>query len=137
MCSTHPQIIDDSPVFMMLQNAAIESSLVSLRALNEFFKPNGRQDDLRASQFPMYETQGAFLSTNDELEINKRLAHLTWHRESGHSGFAIKAHMMNAIERMLHFIEYLLNSFLRFGEPEFDEAISLRQILPDYLHRIV
>lgn len=61
-------------------NAALESSLMSVRDLDDFFRsnPKARPDDLIASdyQFPA----GKSCLTQPEREaINKKLAHLTYH----------------------------------------------------------
>lgn len=66
-------------------NAAIESQLMFLRKLNEFFKPLPakrkdkplKDDDLRAAHFSDFPTPGAFLSGDDEEEIHKRVGHIT------------------------------------------------------------
>ena|SRR5260370_34243010 len=60
----------------IMHNAALDSALLNLRCFNEFFKPNGRQDDIRAYHFPGLSMQ-PFLSEHDERSIHKHLAHLT------------------------------------------------------------
>ena len=36
----------------MIHNAALDSTLISLRCFNEFFSSHRREDDVRASDFP-------------------------------------------------------------------------------------
>src|SRR2546425_919301 len=60
----------------MMHNSALDSALLNLRCFNEFFKPDGRQDDIRAYHFPSLSMQ-PFLSPDDEQAIHKHLAHLT------------------------------------------------------------
>src|SRR5688500_6927812 len=35
-----------------ITNSIVESSLLSIRVMNEFFEPGGRADDIRSEQFP-------------------------------------------------------------------------------------
>jgi hypothetical protein len=60
----------------MTHNASLDSALLNLRCFNEFFKPNGREDDVRAYHFSSLAMR-PFLETADEQAINKFLAHLT------------------------------------------------------------
>jgi len=60
----------------MMHNAALDSTLISLRCFNEFFGSHRRDDDIRASDFPGV-TMQPFLSRDDENAIHKYLAHIT------------------------------------------------------------
>lgn len=60
----------------MTHNAAMDSTLMSLRCFNEFFSSDRRSDDVRASDFPGVSMQ-PFLSDADERAIHKYLAHIT------------------------------------------------------------
>lgn len=60
----------------MMHNAALDSTLINLRALNEFFKPGGLPDDIRAHHFSIPKST-PFLQPPEEAEINKHLAHIT------------------------------------------------------------
>src|SRR5712692_2505669 len=59
----------------MTHNAALDSALLNLRCFNEFFKPAGRRDDLRAHHFGL--SSQPFLTHDEEKAIHKHLAHLT------------------------------------------------------------
>jgi hypothetical protein len=63
----------------MIHNAALESTLMSLRCFNEFFSSNRRDDDVRAGDFPGA-SMHAFLPSDDEKAIHKYLAHITVRR---------------------------------------------------------
>jgi hypothetical protein len=64
----------------VIRNAAIESSLLSLRIVDEFFsKANVQPDDFRAHQFDK-SAHAEILDGNERIAINKYLAHLTTHR---------------------------------------------------------
>ncbi len=61
-----------------VKNAALESSLMSIRDLDDFFRSSGgRKDDVLSSDF-QYTPQGKILSDDEREGINKKLAHLTY-----------------------------------------------------------
>jgi hypothetical protein len=66
-----------------LRNATIESSLLSIRILNDFFAPRRFSTDIRAGEYQGYTFPGEFLSSQEVRDINKYLAHLTTER-AGH-----------------------------------------------------
>lgn len=113
---------------MIIQNAALESTLVSLRALNEFFTLGGRNDDIRAEQFPNYKAREPFLSKDDCSLIHKHLAHLSWQRVKSESfqGWQPKRLMTEAILNMLHFLDYLEKEFLSFTDKEMEDVKKLK-----------
>lgn len=63
-----------------LRNATIESSLLSIRLLNDFFAPRRYPTDIRAEDYPSYASAGQFLSSDEARALNKHLAHLTTER---------------------------------------------------------
>ena len=71
----HPEVC----LAAMMHNAALDSALINLRALNEFFKPGGLSDDIRAHHFSI-SILTPFLQPPEETEINKFLAHITTRR---------------------------------------------------------
>lgn len=60
----------------MTYNAALDSTLMSLRCFNEFFSPDHQRDDIRATDFPGVSMQ-PFLPSDEAKAINKYLAHIT------------------------------------------------------------
>lgn len=61
-----------------VKNAALESSLMSIRDLDDFFGSAGKQkDDVIALDFG-FSANGRFLSADEREGINKKLAHLTY-----------------------------------------------------------
>src|SRR5438046_647971 len=60
----------------MIHNAALDSTLISLRCFNEFFATTRQKDDIRASDFAGVRMQ-AFLPTDEARAIHKYLAHIT------------------------------------------------------------
>jgi hypothetical protein len=63
-----------------LHNATIESSLLSIRILNDFFAQRRFSTDIRAGEYQGYTSRGEFLSSQEVRELNKYLAHLTTER---------------------------------------------------------
>ena len=63
-----------------LRNATIESSLLSIRILNDFFAQRRFSTDIRAGEYQGYTSPGEFLSSQEVRNINKYLAHLTTER---------------------------------------------------------
>ena len=122
-----------------LRNATIESSLISLRALHDFFSPypsgkrtarNDQDGDVRAVDYG-YQTKGGFLSIADKTEINKRAAHICLRRLKSHTGWDFRSHMNPAINRMLDFLNYLRSDFLSLSDPELEAVISLQKSLSE------
>lgn len=60
----------------MTHNAALDSTLISLRCFNEFFGSNRQKDDIRADDFPGVAMR-PFLPPDEATAINKYLAHIT------------------------------------------------------------
>ena len=123
--------------YRTLHNASLESTLISLRALNEFFrvqdpKQKQRPDDVRASDFPGYTTKGSFLPESVTSAIHKHLAHVTLHRLESKPNWEVRRLMEPAIDRMLDFLGYLRRDFLPFQHPEFGEVVSLHEALKEF-----
>ncbi|HEV2966267.1 MAG TPA: hypothetical protein VGW97_05070 [Chthoniobacterales bacterium] len=65
----------------VIGNATIESSLMSIRALDEFFDPrDARPNDIRSHHYRHYLSPGRFLSKLEFDTIGRRIAHLTLDR---------------------------------------------------------
>lgn len=73
-----PSIVDDSTC-ITLRNAALESSLMSIRDLDDFFASSSgaRADDMIATDFD-FPAGRSFLTADERNAINKKLAHLTY-----------------------------------------------------------
>jgi hypothetical protein len=63
-----------------LRNATIESSLLSIRILNDFFAQRRFPTDIRAGEYQGYTSPGEFLSSQEVRALNNYLAHLTTER---------------------------------------------------------
>lgn len=76
-----PKFITDDTVHharIGMENAATESSLIAIRALDEFCRAGRRYpDDLLPDNFPGLHFSGGFLDDESRRRINKEIAHLT------------------------------------------------------------
>lgn len=110
---------------MIMNNASLESQLLFLRKLDEFFmrlpenEPEKKrrplkEDDLRAEHYTGFTSPGAFLSDPDEAELHKRVGHITL-IEVRHGkkdwGELISTAMPVAIDRMLEFCCFLRDTY--------------------------
>ena len=104
-----------------IKNAALESSLMSIRDLDDFLlsDQNARPDDLIAADYG-FPSNRSFLTDLEREAINKKLAHLTYRsaRELQQNPLRKNprtwnnAEMVNrAISRLLEFLDHLEFSF--------------------------
>src|SRR5438445_610910 len=78
----HDQTVKGPGIAMdVIGNATVESSLISIRALDEFFDPReGRSNDIRSHHYVGYRSPGRFLEKQEFDTIGRRIAHLTLDR---------------------------------------------------------
>jgi hypothetical protein len=67
----------------VLFNSTIESSLLNIRIINDFFAGGGFPTDIKARHYGGFVPNGEFLTKEEREEINKHLAHLTIERADG------------------------------------------------------
>ena len=93
-----------------LRNAAIQSSLLSIRLLNDFFAPSRCHypTDIRAEDYVGYASPAQFLNSAEASALNKHLAHLTTERaEAGPVGWEIYDMIRRAHDAAATFIQFL------------------------------
>jgi hypothetical protein len=73
-----PTDTTDESKFM--RAAALQCSLLNIRSLDEFFRPQSRPDDIRAAHYPNFSNPGPFLSDHETKQLHKLIAHLTYRR---------------------------------------------------------
>ena len=81
MLAEHPAISENHFEIVSIQNACVESVLMSVRDLDDFFAPRTNKthdSDVRASDFHGYVSPGRFLSDPQRDSINQWIAHLTY-----------------------------------------------------------
>lgn len=59
-----------------IQNACLHTTLIALRDLDDFFTPQSKLDDIKASDFG-FNKDFSFLAKSERKAINKRIAHTT------------------------------------------------------------
>lgn len=82
MLVEHPRFPEERFAAVTIKNACVESVLLSVRDLDDFFRPRTNRDrdsDLRATDFFGYQSPGPFLSSAERESINQHIAHLTYH----------------------------------------------------------
>jgi hypothetical protein len=103
-----------------LNNASLESQLLFLRKLNEFFEQLPKEkdrplkeDDLRAEHYFGFKSPGPFLKDSDEKEIHKRVGHITLIEvRHGPKDWAelVKSSLPIAVDGLLEFFRFLYDS---------------------------
>ncbi|MEY2501563.1 MAG: hypothetical protein QOI07_1897 [Verrucomicrobiota bacterium] len=117
-------------------NACWESSLVSLRVLNEFFTPEKTKDRITASHYPGYSTSGAFLSQPDVQWLNDHLAHLTWQRLKEPTSPWQHRLFLSALGPCRDFLQYLIRDFLSTTDSEHAPISQELEAIELYLARV-
>jgi hypothetical protein len=92
-----------------LRNAAIESSLLNIRLLNDFFAPRHYDTDIRAEDYVGYASPGQFLDQAQARELNKHIAHLTTEHAAAAAPMQWSIYYMicRAHDRAVTFIRFL------------------------------
>jgi len=138
-------LVKSNPLFakdsncITIKNAALESSLMSIRDLDDFFtsSPSARPDDLIASDygFPVGKN---FLAAPEREAINKKLAHLTYrathelHRDPLRQNPRTwnNVEMVNrSISRLLEFLDHLKSSFFAENAEQIGMICSARDLI--------
>src|SRR5438552_658038 len=81
MLDVHATFADNQFEVESVRNACVESVLMSVRDLDDFFRPkttNDRESDFRAADFNGYTSPVPFLSAAERDSINQWVAHLTY-----------------------------------------------------------
>jgi hypothetical protein len=85
MLATHPKFQDHYFGIGTVENACVQSLLINIRALDDFFAKPGeknhqhRDDDTHAYDFPGYKSPGRFLTQEERDSINRWVPHPTYH----------------------------------------------------------
>jgi hypothetical protein len=104
-----------------LRNAAIESSLLSIRLLNDFFQPRKFPTDIRAEDYVGYASPGPFLDDDEARALNKYLAHLTTERaETFPKRWDIYDMIRRAHDAAVTFVRFLASSEGQQYRPDMD-----------------
>jgi hypothetical protein len=117
-------------------NAALDSALINLRCFNEFFKPNGIKDDVRAYHYPG-PTIPPFLEIGDEHAIHKHLAHLTLQRVNlAATPWEVDRMTLLGLQQGVRFLESVETNFPLASLEAKAELVGLREGCNLYISKI-
>jgi hypothetical protein len=118
-----------------IDNATIESSLLSIRILDDFFSVSKKKpDDVIASDFDGSPASTAFLTKNQREDINKTIAHLTTTRlEPAGMKYPYASMLKGAIPQCTDFLEFVLSS----GKVTKEEDVLFLKDTRDILNAIM
>jgi len=114
-------------------NASLESQLLFLRKLNEFFEPLPvkKEDDLRAEHYFGFKSRGPFLRDQDEAELHKRIGHITLSEvRRGKKDWTelVKSYVLIAVKRSLEFFRFLRASNQLSGSKQEDVQFYVKTL---------
>src|SRR5437899_13070439 len=61
-----------------MRAAALQCSLLNVRSLDEFYRPQFKPDDIRAEHYPNFKNPGRFLSEAEAKQLHQLIPHLTY-----------------------------------------------------------
>lgn len=107
------RLVDDS-VFQLIENSTIESTLIFLRKLNEFFgtrRQNPNDDALRAYHFGDFKDNGWFLTKTEYDELHIRVGHISVEEvRHGKKVWPMDDYLKRAILKACSFLTFLSQS---------------------------
>lgn len=125
---------NDKTSLIFLQNAAVTTSLLAIRKLNEFFRArpaddDERDDDLRAYDFGFGHT-GAVLNPEDFKEIHKRIAHMTYRQvDFGKVSYELYDAVGLLLPRCKEFLDHVRGTLYADRETEQKEVQIMQAVL--------
>ena len=103
-----------------MRAAALQCSLLNIRTLDEFYRPQSRPDDIRAEHYPHFNNPGPFLSDDEAKQVHQLIAHLTYRRfREFDTNWNIFYLMRRAYDHFKQFVDYL-------RDVEFAKQINIR-----------
>jgi hypothetical protein len=114
-------------VMGLVKNATIESSLISLRVLDEFFAETTiREGDIRSHDYDGYSSPGRFLKREEYDSIGRRVAHLTI-EHSSREPWKITELIWRCCEPSENFLTFIVEGAGKQYMPDkFDVASTLK-----------
>lgn len=121
----------------MTHNAALDSTLINLRCFNEFFRPGGRPDDIRAYHFPGVSLQPFLSPTTDAQSIDKYLAHITKIRSDiVTKPWLIDDMVILGLQHGVEFLNFVETSFPLHDDATRSELRSVREVVRRLIPKI-
>ena len=101
-----PNDMSDECRFM--RAAALQCSLLNIRSLDEFYRPQSMPDDIRAEHYPNFANPGPFLSDGEAKQLHQLVAHLTYRRFHEFDTTWNTFHLLSrAYDRFEPFLDYI------------------------------
>jgi hypothetical protein len=63
-----------------MRAASLQCSLLNIRSMDEFYRPQSKPDDIRAEHYSNFTNPGPFLSDDEAKQLHQLIAHLTYRR---------------------------------------------------------
>lgn len=115
----------------------MDSTLLSLRCFNEFFKPNGWKDDIRAYHF-LGLSMKPFLPDDDVSAIDKYLAHVTTTRlDMVSKTWMIDDLVVLGLTHGIELLSFIDSSFPTPDEATRKEVCDVHEVITRQLHKII
>src|SRR5438045_5814863 len=81
--------------------AALQCSLLNIRSLDEFYRPQSKPDDIRAEHYSNFPNPGPFLSDDEAKQLHQLVAHLTYRRLREFDTTWNTFHLLSRAEHMI------------------------------------
>jgi hypothetical protein len=121
----------------MTKNAAMDSTLLNLRCFNEFFKTNGKKDDIRAYHFPGSSMQ-TFLDDKDVTFIDKYLAHITAPRlDVVSKSWPLDDYVVLGLNRGTEWLSFIDSTFPLPDQVIRKEVRDVHEIITRQIHKLI
>ena len=101
---------DASDECRFMRFAALQCTLLNIRAIDEFFRPQKMSNDICAAHYPKFVNPGTFLSDQEAKQIHQLIAHLTYRRfHEFNTTFPTFVLLSKAYDRFKAFMDYMHN----------------------------
>jgi hypothetical protein len=125
-------------VIALQKNTVVEGTLLSIRKINDFFRPlgesNEKEDDVFSYDFHGFKGAGKFLLPDDFSELHKRVGHLTL-REIRHGKVSWEMHraVVAAATKYIEFTKFLQSEFFATDEGRKRQTADGERIILNFL----
>jgi hypothetical protein len=100
--------------------AALQCSLLNIRGLDEFYRPQSKAHDIRAEHYSNFTNPGPFLSDDEVKQLHQLIAHLTYRRfHEFDTTWNTSLLLRRAYDRFTPFVDYI-------RDVQFADQINIR-----------
>ena len=98
----------------LIRIAALECTLLNVRAVDEFFRQQSWSTDIRAAQYPGFDSPGPFLSSVEKRKLDQLVVHLTYNRihEFDYTWKTVEL-VQKAYRAFSNFLDYVERTFYK------------------------